>query len=154
MASIDASVHSLRNSRFKQLYFEPLRARNGVGFVTRELGLFLLVKLKKETRNGTAGIPRSVLPTPHRYIIKAPHDTQFPPAETQKTVQRPPQTSTYIRMGSPTPSISGITHFRSNAFARTILKIFCTFIEADVEQKISDACMARAKRFACERRMS
>lgn len=28
------------------------------------------------------------------------------------------------------------------------MKIFCTFIEADVEQKMSDACMARAKRFA------
>ena len=148
MVSIDASVHSSRKSRSKQLHCKPYTARNGVGFVRRELGLFLLVKIRRETINGTADVPQSVLPISHRYQIRAPHDTQFSPPETQKTVQRPPQTSTYIRMGSPTPSISGITHFRSNAFARMILKI--TFIEADVEQKISDACMARAKRFACE----
>ena len=55
-------------------------------------------------------------------------------------------------MGSPTPSISGITHLRSKALASTILNIFCTFIEADVEQKIKDACIARAKRFACQGR--
>ena len=85
MVSIDASVH-LRNSRFKQLYFKPQRARKGVGFVTRELGLFLLVKFKMETRNGIADIPRSVLPISHRYLIKAPHDTQFSPTETQKSV--------------------------------------------------------------------
>ncbi len=60
----------------------------------------------------------------------------------------PFHTSTYINMGSPTPSISGITHFRSNAFASTILNIFCTLIEADVEQKMSEACIAFAKRFA------
>jgi hypothetical protein len=53
-----------------------------------------------------------------------------------------------MRRGSPTPSISGITHLRSKALASTILKIFCTFIEADVEQKMRDACMAFAKRFA------
>ncbi len=41
-----------------------------------------------------------------------------------------------------------MTHFRSNAFASTILKIFCTFIDADVEQKINEACIAFAKRFA------
>ena len=52
-------------------------------------------------------------------------------------------------MGSPTPSISGMTHLRSNAFASTILKIFCTLMEAEVEQKTSDACMALAKRLAC-----
>jgi hypothetical protein len=57
-------------------------------------------------------------------------------------------TSTYIRIGSPTPSISGITHFKSNAFANTILNIFCTFIDAEVEQNMSEACMARANRFA------
>ena len=48
------------------------------------------------------------------------------------------------------PSISGITHLRSKALARTILKIFWTLIDADVEQKTSDACIARAKRFAWE----
>ena len=37
---------------------------------------------------------------------------------------------------------------RSKALASTILKIFCTFIDADVEQKMRDACMAFAKRFA------
>ncbi len=37
---------------------------------------------------------------------------------------------------------------RSNAFARTILKIFWTLTEADVEQKMSEACIAFAKRFA------
>ena len=51
-------------------------------------------------------------------------------------------------MGSPTPSISGMTHLRSKAFARTILNIFCTFIDAEVEQNINDACIARANRFA------
>lgn len=58
-------------------------------------------------------------------------------------------TSTYMRIGSPTPSISGMTHLRSNAFASTILNIFCTLIDADVEQKMTDACIAFAKRFAC-----
>lgn len=58
-------------------------------------------------------------------------------------------TSTYMRIGSPTPSISGMTHLRSNALASTILKIFCTLIDADVEQKMTDACIAFAKRFAC-----
>ena len=57
-------------------------------------------------------------------------------------------TSTYINIGSPTPSISGITHLRSNAFASTILNIFCTLIDADVEQKMSEACIAFANRFA------
>lgn len=63
-------------------------------------------------------------------------------------------TSTYISTGSPTPSISGMTHFRSKAFARTILKIFCTFMDAEVEQKISEACIAFAKRFAWSMRVS
>jgi len=54
-----------------------------------------------------------------------------------------------MSIGSPTPSISGITHLRSKALASTILKIFCTFIEAEVEQNIREACMARAKRLAC-----
>lgn len=54
----------------------------------------------------------------------------------------------YISTGSPTPSISGMTHLRSNALASTILKIFCTLIDADVEQKMSDACIAFANRFA------
>ena len=57
-------------------------------------------------------------------------------------------TSTYISIGSPTPSISGITHFKSNAFASTILNIFCTFIDAEVEQNMREACIARANRFA------
>lgn len=39
-------------------------------------------------------------------------------------------------MGSPTWSISGMTHFRSKALARTILKIFWTLMEWEVEQKI------------------
>ena len=56
--------------------------------------------------------------------------------------------STYSNTGSPTPSISGMTHFRSKALASTILNIFCTLIEAWVEQKMSDACIALAKRFA------
>ena len=38
---------------------------------------------------------------------------------------------------------------RSNAFARTILNIFWTLIEAAVEQKIRDACIAFANRLAC-----
>ena len=63
-------------------------------------------------------------------------------------------TSTYMSIGSPTPSISGMTHFRSNAFASTILKIFWTLIEADVEQNIREACIAFAKRFACCRDVS
>ncbi len=57
-------------------------------------------------------------------------------------------TSTYMSTGSPTPSISGMTHFRSNAFASTILNIFWTLIDADVEQNINEACIAFAKRFA------
>ena len=62
--------------------------------------------------------------------------------------------STYSNTGSPTPSISGMTHFRSKALASTILNIFCTLIEAWVEQKISDACIALAKRFALGSRLS
>jgi len=42
-----------------------------------------------------------------------------------------------------------MTHLRSNAFASTILKIFCTLMDADVEQKMRDACIALAKRLAC-----
>lgn len=38
------------------------------------------------------------------------------------------QTFLYRSSGSPTFSISGIVHFRSNALDRTILKIFCTLI--------------------------
>ena len=63
-------------------------------------------------------------------------------------------TSTYISTGSPTPSISGITHFRSNAFASTILNIFWTFMDAEVEQKMRDACIARANLFAWKQIMS
>lgn len=63
-------------------------------------------------------------------------------------IQRNDVTRTYKRTGSPTVSISCITHFRSNAFASTILKIFCTLMDADVEQKISDACIALANLFA------
>jgi hypothetical protein len=43
-----------------------------------------------------------------------------------------------------------MTHFKSNALARTILKIFWTLMDAAVEQKISEACIALAKRFACD----
>lgn len=73
--------------------------------------------------------------------ISTPHALRF-------VVLSDRYTSTYINTGSPTPSISGITHFRSNAFASTILNIFCTLIDADVEQKMSEACIAFAKRFA------
>lgn len=41
-----------------------------------------------------------------------------------------------------------MTHFKSNAFASTILNIFWTFIDAEVEQNMSEACIARANRFA------
>jgi len=62
------------------------------------------------------------------------------------------KTRTYSNTGSPTVSISCMTHFKSKALARTILNIFCTLIDAEVEQKISEACMALANRFACEKK--
>ena len=55
-----------------------------------------------------------------------------------------------MRIGSPTLWISGMTHLRSNAFARTILKIFWTLIDAAVEENIRGACIALANRFAWE----
>lgn len=66
MVSIDASVHSLRNSQFKRLNFKPYRVRNGMGFVIRESGLF------------------SILSPYPIGIRKELHDTQFSPPETQK----------------------------------------------------------------------
>ena len=92
--------------------------------------------------------PHPPFPVHHRVPL---HSFQSNP---DTTLCRPPashstgHTSTYMRMGSPTPSISGMTHLRSNALASTILKIFCTLIDADVEQKMSDACIAFANRFA------
>lgn len=89
---------------------------------------------------------------------------------------------TYINSGSPTPLISGIVHFKSNAFDRMIcwprkrrnvnislvisrarrvrraradekrtLKIFCTLMECEVEQKIKGAFIALANLRACVR---
>lgn len=69
----------------------------------------------------------------------------------------------YSKSGSPTFSISGIVHFRSNALARTILKIypvsrgqcqevgsftFCTLILWLVLLKIKLAFIALANRLA------
>jgi hypothetical protein len=73
-------------------------------------------------------------------------------------------TDWYSSKGSPTFSISGIVHFRSNAFERTILKIckesvvsatrtdgeptFCTLILWLVLEKIRAALIALANRLA------
>jgi len=59
------------------------------------------------------------------------------------------RTVLYSNIGAPISLISGIVHLRSNALERTILKIFCTLIECEVEQKINGAFIARAKRRAC-----
>lgn len=79
------------------------------------------------------------------------------------------QTSTKINKGSPTPVISGMVHFKSKAcriivlllvfnlgcrrariltFDKTILKIFCTLIACEVEQKMRGAFIALANRLA------
>lgn len=47
-------------------------------------------------------------------------------------------------MGAPASEISGMVHLRSKALESTILKIFCTLIECDVEQKINGAFIALA----------
>ncbi|KAJ1569654.1 hypothetical protein HK096_002408 [Nowakowskiella sp. JEL0078] len=50
----------------------------------------------------------------------------------------------YSRIGAPISSIQGIVHFKSNDLLKTILNIFWTFIECDVEQKINGALIAFA----------
>jgi hypothetical protein len=65
----------------------------------------------------------------------------------------------YSNIGSPTADISGIVHFRSKAFDKTILKIcisyslrgytFWTLMEWLVEQKMRLAFIACANRRAC-----
>ena len=40
--------------------------------------------------------------------------------------------------------MQGILHFKSNDLLSTILKIFCTLMECDVEQKMSGAFIAFA----------
>lgn len=87
--------------------------------------------------------PTLMLVTPTTRELVFPFQTYFMRLISNSVT---PHTSTYRRIGSPTPSISGMTHLRSNAFAKTILNIFCTFIEAAVEQNIRDACMALANR--------
>ena len=57
--------------------------------------------------------------------------------------------ATYSTIGSPTLLICWMVHLRSNALLSTILKIFCTLTECDVEQKISGARMALANFLAC-----
>lgn len=59
-------------------------------------------------------------------------------------------TDWYSNRGSPTFSISGMVHFRSNALERTILKIFWTLILWLVLLKMRLARIAFAKRRAWE----
>lgn len=46
--------------------------------------------------------------------------------------------------GSPTSEISWTVDFKSKIFAKTILKIFCTLIECEADEKINGAFIALA----------
>jgi hypothetical protein len=54
----------------------------------------------------------------------------------------------YSRIGDPISLMRAIEHLRSKAFANTILNIFCTLMECEVEQKTNGALIAFANLLA------
>mmetsp|Transcript_11462 Transcript_11462/g.39260 ORF Transcript_11462/g.39260 Transcript_11462/m.39260 type:complete len:98 (+) Transcript_11462:1954-2247(+) len=59
----------------------------------------------------------------------------------QTTSSQLPQ---YSRMGSPSLTILGMLHLRSNTRERRILNSFCTLMECDADEKMRGAFMALA----------